>query len=146
MRPIALVPLCALLSGCFTYAPTRDAPGQAARVRVTLSSPADFRLRDFTANEVVVAEGEVVRVEEERLVLSALELRARSGYEFIGQGETIAIPRSNVAVLETRRVSAWRSALVAGALVAVMTLTEQLIGIGGGDDNGGGGGGGPNPT
>lgn len=146
MRPIALVLLCALLSGCFTYGPARNAPGQAARVRLTLSSPADFRLADFTANEVVVVEGEIVRADTQEVVLSALELRARSGYEFIGQGATLTIPRSNVAALETRRISPWRSALVAGALVAVMTLTEKLIGVVAGDDNGGGGGGGPIQT
>jgi hypothetical protein len=88
MRPIALVLLCALLSGCFTYSPARSAPGQAARVRLTLTSPADFRLADFTANEVVVVEGEIVRADTQEVVLSALELRARSGYEFIGQGAT----------------------------------------------------------
>ena len=146
MRSIALVLLCALLSGCFTYSPARSAPGQAARVRVTLSSPADFRLAEFTANEVVVAEGEIVRADSAEVVLSALELRARSGYEFVGQGATLVIPRSNIAVLETRRISVWRSALIGGALVAAMTLTEKLIGIVAGDDNGGGGGGGPIQT
>lgn len=145
MRPIALVLLCTLLSGCFTYSPTQKTPGRAARVRVTLASPADFRLAEFTANEVVVAEGEIVRVDSAEVVLSALELRARSGYEFVGNGETLTIARGNVAVLETRRISAWRSALVAAALVVVMTMTEKLIGLASGDDGGGGGGGGPNP-
>ncbi|MEW5930740.1 MAG: hypothetical protein AB1941_25040 [Gemmatimonadota bacterium] len=146
MRPIALVLLCALLSGCFTYSPARSAPGRAARVRVTLSTPTDFRLTEVTANEVVVVEGEIVRADSAEVAISALDLRARSGYEFATQGETLVIPRSSIAVLETRRISVWRSALVVGALVAVMTLTEKLIGLGIGDDNGGGGGGGPNPS
>ncbi|HEX2189752.1 MAG TPA: hypothetical protein VHG51_12675 [Longimicrobiaceae bacterium] len=140
-RSTALVLLLSmLLGGCLSYAPAGDAPRRASRVRVTLVSPADFRLTEFTANEVVTAEGEMVRMDEEEVVLSAVELRARSGYEFVGRGETLTIPRSNVARIETQRVSVARSALLAGVVVLVMTLAERVIGLGtgGGDGDGGG--------
>lgn len=141
IRPTAFVLLlCTLLNGCFTYAPTQSVPDRATRVRVLLSSPTDFRLTDFTANEVVVAEGELIRADGEELVLSALDLQARSGYEFAGKGETLTIPRSNVASIQTKRISVARSVLLAGALVVVMTAMERLIGVGGGGDDGGGGG------
>ncbi|HEX2091270.1 MAG TPA: hypothetical protein VHG28_02665 [Longimicrobiaceae bacterium] len=146
MRPTALVLLlCFLLNGCFSYVPAQSTPGRAARVRVMLAAPTDFRLLDYTANEVVLAEGEMVRADEREVVLSVLQLQARSGYEFAGRGETLSIPRSNIASLQTKRVSLLRSALVAGAVVLIVTLTERLI-AGASDSGGGGGGGTPIPT
>lgn len=137
-RPVAAaLLLCLLLNGCFTYAPTQSTPGRAARVRVALASPADFRLTEYTANEVVVADGELVRADDREVVLSATRLQARSGYEFVGHGETLTIPRSNVASLQRKRIAPLQSVLLAGAVAAVVVLTTQLFEA----LNGGGGGG-----
>ncbi len=137
-RPIAIaLLLCTLLNGCFAYGPARSTPGQAARVRVQLASPADFRLAEFTANEVVVADGEMVRADEQELVMSVIRLQARSGYEFVGHGETITIPRSNIVSLQRKRIAPLQSALLMGAVVAVIILTTKIFdAVGAGGDGG----------
>jgi hypothetical protein len=127
-RPVAIaLLLCSLLNGCFSYAAVQSTPGRAARVRVQLASPADFRLAEFTANEVVVADGEMVRADEQELVMSVLRLQARSGYEFVGRGETITIPRSNIVSLQRKRIAPLQSALLAGAVVAIVVLTTRIF-------------------
>ncbi len=142
MRSTALVLLLTvLLNGCFTWVPAPAVPSRAVAVRVLLAAPADFRLTDYTANEVTVLEGEMVGGDAERLVISAVQLQARSGYEFPGKGETLEIPRAAVASIQTRRVSAVRTGLLAAAVVAVMTVTGRVVS--GGTEGGGGGGGGP---
>ncbi|HEX7239328.1 MAG TPA: hypothetical protein VF263_03600 [Longimicrobiaceae bacterium] len=142
MRPTALVLLLTLLlNGCFNWVPAPSAPARTARVRVVLATPADFRLTDYTANEVAIVEGEMVEGDGDRLVISAIQLLARSGYEFPGKGETLEIPRAAVASIQTRRVSAVRTGLLAAAVVAVMTVTGRVVS--GGTEGGGGGGGGP---
>lgn len=137
-RPIAAaLLLCLLLNGCFSYAPAQSTPGRAARVRVALVAPADFRLLEYTANEVVVADGEMVSADDREVVLSATRLQARSGYEFVGHGETITIPRSNVASLQRKRIAPLQSALLAGAVAAVVVLSTRLFEAVRGGDGGG---------
>lgn len=137
-RPIAAaLLLCLLLNGCFSYVPTESTPGRASRVRVALLAPADFRLLEYTANEVVVADGELVRADDREVVLSATRLQARSGYEFVGHGETITIPRGNVGSLQRKRIAPLQSALLAGAVAAVVVLSTQLFDAVRGGDGGG---------
>lgn len=137
-RPIASVLLlCLLLNGCFTYAPVQNAPGPAARVRVQLAAPTDFRLADLTANEVVVADGEMVRADDREIVMSAMRLQARSGYEFVGRGETLTIPRSNIVSLQRKRIAPLQSALLVGAVAAFVVLTTRIFdAVGAGGDGG----------
>lgn len=139
-RTAPVVLLCVLLTGCFSYVTTHDTPARASRVRVLLAAPTDFRLTDFTANEVVSAEGEMVQGDDHEIVLSVLDLRARSGYEFPGRGETLRIPRSNITTVQVNRISPIRTGLLAGVVALVSTVTERLVLGGGGTGSGKGGG------
>ncbi len=113
-------------------------PAQAARVRVHLSTPTDYRLLDFTANEVVVAEGEVVRSDSQVLVLSAMALKGRTGTEFSGRGESITIPRERIAALHRQQLSPSRTLLLGGALAVMATVTSRVVGASGGSGGDGG--------
>lgn len=145
MRLIALVLLFSVpLSGCFTYVPVTNAPSKAARVRVQLSAPLDFKLLDLTANDVIMAEGEMVRSDEREVILSAMELRARSGYPFAARGESITIPRERIAAVQQQKVSVTRTLLLGGVMAAVASLAGRLATSNGG--SGGDGGGSPPVT
>jgi hypothetical protein len=145
VRPVATALLClSVLNGCFAYVPAAGDPPAPNRVRVLLTRPMDVRLTNVTANNVAVAEGEVVSTTRDTLTISAHWLRAGTGYEFPGVGETVRIPREQVGRLETRRFSAARSAGVAILTVGLGALLFAGVGkLTGGSD---GGGGRPNPS
>lgn len=143
MRTAALVLLlCMGLNGCYSFGPARSAdPSRASRVQVRLREPRDFRLLEYTANQVVVVDGEIVRADADSLVLSALRLEAISGYEFVGGGMTVAVDRGNVVEIKEKRLDLLRTGLLVGAAVAAGVGFDAAGGLGGG----GGGGGGPSP-
>ncbi|HEX8210775.1 MAG TPA: hypothetical protein VF584_11410 [Longimicrobium sp.] len=146
VRPVATALLCLpVLNGCFAYAPAAGGdPPAPSRVRVLLTRPMDVRLTNVTANNVAVAEGEVVSTTRDTLTISALWLRAGTGYEFPGAGETVRIPREQVGRIETRRFSAARSVGVAVLSVGLGALL--FAGVGKLTGSGDGGGGRPNPS
>lgn len=139
MRAICVL-LVFTLSGCFSYSPIDlSAPKQRDTVRATLSRPEDFRLAQYTANDVVRIDGEVIALDDSFLHLSAWALRARSGYQMAAQGETVRIPREALARVEQKQISPARSALVAGLAVLVGVVISVAVGGSGGEEGGGGG-------
>ncbi|MGI9179794.1 MAG: hypothetical protein ACR2H9_04750 [Longimicrobiaceae bacterium] len=133
-----------MLTGCYTYAPVRDTPlVRGTSVRAELSTPSDFRLTELTANNVVSVAGEVVRQDTDTLVMSAMWLRAQTGYEFPAAGETVLIPSYRLAALEQRRLSPARSAAFGGAIALAGVLLAAAMQ--GGGAAGGGSGGKTNP-
>jgi hypothetical protein len=141
MRSALIIVLVALCSSCFSYTPLQNEPArQGKRLRVQLSTPRDVRLTNVTANEVVTVDGELVRFAPDTATLSVWMLKARSGYEFIGTGETVSLPRRDIAAVEERRLSILRSAAVAAAAGLAIVLIERAIGGsgGGGKEPGGG--------
>lgn len=143
MRATAAVLLAAfLLSGCYTYVPTgMTLPAQGKPVRVFLSTPQDVRLSDLTANDVVVIDGELIGTSDEQVALSAWWVKSRSGYETLGQGETVTIPLSHLEGVRQKRLSVLRTAAVTGLAFLVSTVTIAYVARGGGEpgpgDNGG---------
>lgn len=141
MRIISLVLLLTLgLNGCFAYVPSGGGPlRQGAGVRAVLKNPQDVRLVEVTANNVAVVEGEVVRADAETVLLSARTVISSSGYEQLGGGATVEIPRGNIERLEERRFSTVRSAGLAGIVVALTAVTAAAatgLGIRGGGSGG----------
>lgn len=144
MRTVSLAVLLPLLLGaCFTYVPAPESRplGQGARVRVHLTEPRDVRLTNVTGNDVVLVTGELARARPDSLAVSVYFMQARSGYEFLGSGETLVLPHSQVASVEYRRLAPGRSALVAGAVAAGTALLAVTV-RGGGAEGGNRGNGG----
>lgn len=130
------------LTACHHYLPSEiDAVERPNRVRVTLSEPSDFELLDLVARDIVLLDGEVVRWDDETLVLSVWWLTANYGTEFRAQGETAIVPREQVNHLELKQFSLLKTiglaALFTGLLaVGVGTLAAAgVIGSGSGPDD-----------
>ena len=108
-----------------------------------LERPASFKLTQFTVNNVTRVDGEMVRREAGDVILSATWLDAATGVGFDGEGWTLRIPGDNVAALELKEISWWRTgaAVLGGALVTIFGF--DLLGTG--TEGSGGGGGDVNP-
>jgi hypothetical protein len=131
-------------AGCYHYVPaTVTMERQGAPLRTRLNTMAAFELSAITVNNIDVVEGEMVRVDGGDLVLSATWLQAVTGNGFPGNGWTVRIPESNVASVERRSFSWWRSGIVIGAIGAMTYWGFESLGFGSGGSGGGGGGGPP---
>ena len=141
------LPLSALLfttAGCFHYVPESNlVASRGSPIRVHLERPSSFELTQFTVNNVIRMDGEMVRREAGGVILSATWLDAISGVGFDGEGWTLRVPETNIAGLELKRVSWFQTGIVmlGGALVTILGF--DLLGTG--SEGSGGGGGDVNP-
>ena len=141
------IPVAALLwalAGCYHYVPTAATTlPQGTPLRAHLEELSAFELAQITVNNIDRVEGEVIRVDERELILSATWLQAITGNGYPGNGWTVTIPESNVVEVEERRLSWWRTGLVVAGAVAGTWLGFDALGLG--PTAGGGGSGGTTP-
>lgn len=132
--------LCAVSPGCYRYAPVAtDAElPRATPVRAQLDSAQDFPLGRITANNVDRVQGEYIGWRSDSLGVSAFLLTSPVGYKLRLAGETVRIPRDNVAVLERREFDSLRTGLLVAAGAAVLVATGAAL-VGGGSGAGDGG-------
>ncbi len=143
MALVALVTMVIQATGCYSYVVVNSGaplPSTGAEVRAHLTEPGRFRLTNITAENVVRVDGEVVRWGPDQLVLSAFWLRSRGGLEHKGVGETVVIPRTRIATLERKQVSAVRSGGFIGVTILLAALVTAAFGGGGGPGEGPNGG------
>ncbi len=129
-RIVAASLLAPLLGGCFAYTPLRrpSAP-PAAELRLRLSTPGDYRLTNITMNDVREVDGELVAMDDSTVVVSATRLVAVSGFEHLGEGATLRVPRASIASIDIKRVSPARTALFVGGLAALGAATSAALGV-----------------
>ncbi len=142
--PLYVMPLLLAAEGCFQYVPEGDvAPTRGSPIRVHLERPTSFELTQFTVNNVIRVDGEMVRREAGDVILSATWLDAVTGVGFAGEGWTLRIPETTVTALELKKISWWRTGatVLGGALVTILGF--DLLGTG--TEGSGGGGGSVNP-
>jgi len=136
---VTVVSLTMLLSGCFSY--TRLAtttPGRGIEVVATVSSPLDVLLGDVTVHDVMRAQGRVAYADADSIVLAGTRFLSESGVEYGSLGTPVRIPRSTIADLKQRRVSAWKTALAVGVSGAALTAILASVGPLAGSSSGGG--------
>jgi hypothetical protein len=130
------------MAGCYRYLPAPDAPSTGSEVRALLTTPINVPLAQVTANNVSEVEGEVAVVRADTVYISATRLVATTGFDFLGNNETVAVPRASIGRMELRRVDSQRTGLAIG-LAVVLALAAQLAlgeGVFGSEGRGGGGG------
>lgn len=127
-------------SGCYHYVaePVTPIP-QGTPVRIRLVTPESFELPSITAHNIGTVTAEMIREDDGEVVVSTRWLDAVTGEGFDGESWTFRIERANVAALQIRELSRWRTAaLFVGGAVATY-LGWHVLGGGGsepGSDNG----------
>ena len=130
MRRVVAAALLPLLGGCFAYTPLRTPdPPRASVLRLHLSTPGDYRLTNITMNDVGEIDGELIAMDDSAVFVSATRLVARSGFEHLGEGATLRVPRASIGSIEVKRISAGRTALFLGGLVALGAATSAALGV-----------------
>ncbi len=146
MKPVFCLSLC-LLAGCVQLVPLDGvAPTPGKTVQMDLNEPIEFQVVGALLQNLNRIEGTYLANSADSLIVTADYLWSVAGAKHRGYGARLAIPRQRVEALQERRVSAWRTAVLAGAGVGALGLVifsvEQLVG---GDGGNGGPGPGPRP-
>lgn len=147
-RPAAVLALVGALgcNACVAYVPAAAGatPAAGTRVRLDFAAPTDVRMGAVTANDVRILTGELVGADTATLTVAAMRAVSANGFETLGPGLSVVIPRREVREVRTSRISPSRSAgffaVVAGVTLVVV---GALSGAGGGEGPRGGGGGSP---
>jgi hypothetical protein len=101
---------CALTLGCYNYDPAPDSgPAPGAIVTTSLTDAGALELGHYLGPMVDAVLGRVKRLDADSLVLSVTSVRQRNGIEHFWKGETITLPRSDIAHIDERRLAIGRS-------------------------------------
>ncbi len=130
-----LLPLVAiLLCGCYVNVPLSTAPDPGERVRVSLTDQGSVDLAQYLGRNIGSVDGRLVNGNDSTLTLSVIQVSTRAGEDEFWKGETVKLPRRNIATVEGRKLSFWRSGLIASALVGGLAI---IAGSGIGGNSGG---------
>lgn len=136
------------LAACYSYVPLDpQAMSPGMHVRARLSAPGALRLSEANGEVRQRLEGQLVSLQADTLVIVVPE--RSPGGSYVAQAalpprlDTLQVARAEVAVLEEKRFSAGKTALVVGAAGAASAFVViRLFDLAGG---GGGGSGGESP-
>ena len=117
-----------LNAGCYAYTPV-TAPRSAAgtEVRVTLAEQGAAEIARFVGPRAASLEGRVVAGSDSALTLAVTTITRTNGVEETWPGDEVVIPRSAVAVAQTRRFARARTLLLTGAIVAAGVLIGAAL-------------------
>jgi hypothetical protein len=141
---LALVATAAALQACYKYVPveTPAAVPTGSEVRAELTDSGVVAVASQVGPSVFRIDGRLVSKTDQSLVLAVGAVTSRrTDIEQLWNGERVTIPESAIGSLQARKISASRTALTAGGLLAAVVGLYVAF-----DPNGifgGGGGKGP---
>lgn len=136
--PFAAVMLC----GCYITVPlATTSPGPGTRLHVQLTDNGSGELARYLGPNVVSVDGRLLQSTDTAVALSVNTVGMRDGDEQFWKGEAVSLPKGAIATVQQRKLSRWRSGLLASALivgiVAIKGAAGGTTGTPGGEGNGG---------
>lgn len=126
----AALALLGFLSGCYNYLTlTTPAPQPGARVAVELTDSGTAALARYLGPDVGSVEGQLVTVSDQAVQLSVVAVRGRNGIEHYWKGETVTLPRGDIARLRERRLAIGRSVFLGLASVGGSIALLEAFGV-----------------
>ena len=133
--PMRLLPFAAiLLCGCYVNVPLGSAPDPGQRVHVALTDQGSVDLARYIGRDIASVDGRLLRGTDSTLLLSVSQVSTRAGEDQFWKGEAVTLPKHSIATVESRKLSFWKSGLMASALVAGVAI---IAGSGIGGNSGG---------
>lgn len=130
-----------LLCGCYVSVPINSpTPVSGTSVEVELTDDGSQSLAQYLGRNVTGVDGRLVSANDSSLALSVSQVSLRSGDSQFWKGEQVALPRNAIATIRQKRLSVWRSGLLAGAILAAAATVGSVSSGGAGAPKGGQGG------
>lgn len=119
-----------LLCACYvtTPVPTAPAPVPGTKLHVQLTDAGTATLAQYLGPNVTYVDGRLLGQTDTSLALAVSGTTLRSGDEQYWKGENVSLPHSAIATLSRKKVSWWRSAILAGGIVGLVTSIGVAVG------------------
>ncbi|MDQ6716787.1 MAG: hypothetical protein M3Z17_00400 [Gemmatimonadota bacterium] len=125
----ALVVLVA--NACYTAVPlTTERPPQGTVLIVSLTDAGSAQMASVLGPKSSGLSGKYLGESGDSLLLGVASVLQQSGNESFWQGERVGVPHSLIATLRERKASVTKSALIVGALVAVLVGITSVVSSG----------------
>jgi hypothetical protein len=144
MRPRHLIPILCVLCGCYESVPIElNSVQPGTKIRATLTDAGADSLARYLGPSVETVDGRLISTSDSNVAIGVTSVAMKSGQDQFWKGETVAIPRYALSMVQQRKINKPKSLLLGGALIAALA-SLRLSGVVGGNTNGGtvGGGGG----
>jgi hypothetical protein len=113
---------------CQSYLPVTVAPATAGQnVRVTLTTSGITAAHGAVGTGVGQLEGRLQNVTDSTIAISVTEVSRAAGIDEDWNGESVTLPRADVALVEQRRTAVARSLMAAGVIVGGVALIANAI-------------------
>lgn len=135
----SLLPLMAVLVGCYSLRPAGSTVTEGSRVAFDLNDAGRVAMTERIGPEILQLEGRVLSTQNGEYTLSVSNVKFVRGAEQVWAGERVQLSKEHVGTAWERRFSPGRTAALAGltvAAVAVFFLTREFV-LGGDEPNGG---------
>lgn len=131
MRLLAFASL--LLCGCYVTVPVNTpSPALGSNVVVQLTDDGSHSLAQYLGRHVTGVDGKLVSTSDSSLSLSVSQVSLSDGDDQFWKGEQVALPRNAIATIKQKKLSVWRSSLLAGALLAAVATAGTISSSGAG--------------
>lgn len=119
-----------LLCACYvtTPVPSAPAPEPGTKLHVELTDAGSASLAQYLGPNVNYVDGRLLGQSDTAMSLSVSGLTLRSGAEQYWKGENVSLPHSAIATIQEKKVSWWRSTLLAGGIIAGLTSIGLIAG------------------
>lgn len=119
-----------LLCACYvtTPVPSAPAPEPGTKLHVELTDAGSASLAQYLGPNVNYVDGRLLGQSDTTMSLSVSGLTLRSGAEQYWKGENVSLPHSAIATIQEKKVSWWRSTLLAGGIIAGLTSIGLIAG------------------
>ena len=138
LRSLCALLVCALTTGCYTYAAAPESVPAGAGVRARISATHAEQVGEVLGRGNRVLEGVVMESSAETLLLAVPSVVTTPGMPDQRLRQNLPIPRSEIVELEIRRLDPWRTAgLVGAAAVVLGYVVVEAFDVAGGSPNSG---------
>lgn len=126
IAPFVMLSLC----GCYVTTPIPSAPAPTAgtKLHVQLTDAGSASLAQYLGPNVNYVDGRLLGESDTTMSLSVSGLTFRSGQEQYWKGENVSLPHSAIATIQQKKVSWWRSSLLAGGVIAGLASIGLVAG------------------
>ena len=126
------VAICVLVTtACYTTVPlATEHPVTGSELVVTLTDAGAQQMASVLGPKVTGLSGKFLGESGDSLYLGVSSVSQASGNETFWQGERVGVPRPIIATLRERKASTMKSALLVGAVVAVLASITALVSSG----------------
>lgn len=118
-----------LVTACFQYVPAQvpPIPPPETEIRVTLATPLDIPMGEFTLNGVTRIEGVVADSNGQGISLVARWLYPTGGRKYHAQYGSYDVPLGQIQQLEVWRFSPRRTLILGGVITGAAAVLLQVI-------------------